>query len=368
MIDWEREGLLDGLESEAERASRRELLGRLYDDGCSVGELRQAVAEDRLALLPLERMLLEERCYSVAQAAAETGLSQDYVERNWRALGLTFTSRDDPLYTEDNVRGMRGLKPLIDAGVTERELIEITRMIGDASNKLADAVMRTFGSTLLQPGDTERDIAERFAQIAAAAMPSMGPWLQGPLRAHLAEAARHGAIGQMERQTGRVPGGRSVAICFADMVGFTARSQQLDIDALGEVTQRFTDVTAELAEPPVRLVKTIGDEAMLASEDAPALVEVALELIAAAARDDLLPPLRAGAAAGEALRRAGDWYGPPVNLAARITTVAPDGGLLADHGLRVAAGESFDWAEAGRRGFKGIDGEVALYRAERSAG
>jgi adenylate cyclase len=125
-------------------------------------------------------------------------------------------------------------------------------------------------------------------------------------------------------------------------------------------------VAGEVASAPVRLVKTIGDEAMLASEDAAALVETSLELIAAAERDDLLPSLRAGAAAGQALRRAGDWYGRPVNLAARITAVAPPGGLIAEGGLRDAAGDGFAWQDAGRQGFKGIDGQVELYRAERS--
>jgi adenylate cyclase len=125
-------------------------------------------------------------------------------------------------------------------------------------------------------------------------------------------------------------------------------------------------MAGEVAQLPVRLVKTIGDEAMLASEDAAALVETSLRLIDAAEGDDLLPSLRAGAAAGQALRRAGDWYGRPVNLAARITAVAPVGGLMANADLREAAGDDFGWAEEGRRGFKGIEGEVELYRAERS--
>jgi adenylate cyclase len=159
-----------------------------------------------------------------------------------------------------------------------------------------------------------------------------------------------------------------VAICFADMVGFTRLAEQMDIDALGEVAQRFSDVAGHVATSPVRLVKTIGDEVMLASEDPAALIAASLDLVDAAEDDDLLPQLRAGAAAGNALRRAGDYYGRPVNLAARITTVAPAGGLLADASLREATSEAFDWTDAGMSGFKGIDGEVALYRAERSAG
>jgi class 3 adenylate cyclase len=58
-------------------------------------------------------------------------------------------------------------------------------------------------------------------------------------------------------------------------------------------------------------------------------------------------------------------FGRPVDLAARITAVAPEGGLVANGDLREAARDAFEWSEAGRRGFKGIDGEVDLYRVSR---
>jgi adenylate cyclase len=366
--DWEAEGLLEGLETDGERTARRELLDRLADEGCEIDELRRAVEEDRLALLPMEKLLLRDRRYSFEETAERTGLSVDYLKRNWQAVGLSDPEPGTPSHTEKNIDGMHALKAMLDAGVSEEEMLELTRLVGDASAKLADAALRTFGQVLLQPGDTERDFGLRLVDTANAIMPGLAPLLQGPLEAHLAEVVQHEAIGQLEREEGRIPGGRPVAICFADMVGFTKLSESLDIGQLGEVTKRFTEMVGETASAPVRLVKTIGDEAMLASEDAAALVDTALELIDAAERDDLLPQLRAGAAAGEALRRAGDWYGRPVNLAARITSVAPDGGLVANDALRDAAGDRFEWSAAGRRGFKGIEGEVELYRVERSAG
>ena len=363
--DWAAEGLLDGLDTEEERAARRELLEHLLADGCSIDDLKRAVADDRLALLPMERLLLQDRVYDFNKAAELTGLSVDYLQRNWRALGLPLPGPDEPSHTEQNVEGMRAVKLLLDAGLSEHEMLELTRMVGDASAKMADAIIRTVGRSLLKPGDTERDLGLRIAEIVQATLPALAPLMQGPMRAHLADAAQHEAIGQMERETGHVPGGRAVAVCFADMVGFTSLSERLEIDELGELTQRFVHIAGELADPPVRLIKTIGDEAMLASEDPEALVKTALALIDAADSDDLLPPLRAGAAAGTATRHAGDWYGPPVNLAARITAVAPERGLLGDASLREATGGSFDWHPAGRRGFKGIESEVDLYRLAR---
>ena len=366
MTDWESEGMLEGLQSEAERSARRELLDRLADDGCTVEELRQAITDDRLALLPFERLLTGDRRYTFEDAAEMTGLSLDYLQRNWRAIGLPEPDPDEPSHTEQNIEGMRGIKAALDAGVSEEDLLELTRLVGDAASKLADASLRTFGSVLLQPGDTERDYGLRLTDMANVMMPTLGALLEGPYKAHLAETLRHEAIGHVERERGEVPGARPVAICFADLVGFTSMSEQLDVDELGAVTRRFSDLTAEVIEPPVKLVKTIGDEAMLASEEPAPLVGAALELIAAVDRDDVLPPLRAGAAAGDALRRAGDWYGRPVNLAARITAVADEGALTANADLREAAGDSFSWTEAGRREFKGLQGEVELFRAQRA--
>ncbi len=55
-IDFEAEGLLDGLEG-TDREARLELLRELEADGVGLEELREAVQENRLALLPVERVL-----------------------------------------------------------------------------------------------------------------------------------------------------------------------------------------------------------------------------------------------------------------------------------------------------------------------
>src|SRR4051795_10417772 len=60
VMDWEAEGLLDGLEGEPARAARRALLDELHEEGVPLDDLRRAVAEDRLALLPVERVLAYE--------------------------------------------------------------------------------------------------------------------------------------------------------------------------------------------------------------------------------------------------------------------------------------------------------------------
>ena len=70
-MDWDAEGLLDGLEAD-ERAAREELLDRLHDQGVTLEELRAAVAEDRLVLLPVERLLGGR--YTADEVEEQTGI------------------------------------------------------------------------------------------------------------------------------------------------------------------------------------------------------------------------------------------------------------------------------------------------------
>ena len=80
-----------------------------------------------------------------------------------------------------------------------------------------------------------------------------------------------------------------------------------------------------------------------------------------------MPSLRAGAALGEALGRGGDWYGRPVNLAARITGFARPDSVVVDDQLKAALEDDprFEFSFAGKHHFKGIRGEIPVHRARR---
>jgi adenylate cyclase len=115
-------------------------------------------------------------------------------------------------------------------------------------------------------------------------------------------------------------------------------------------------------------VPPTGDAAMLASPEPEPLLDATLTLIAAAdAEGEDFPQLRAGAALGQALPRAGDWYGRPVNLASRITDVARPGSLLVERELQESAPDAYRWSFAGERRLKGVRGPVPLFRARRLA-
>jgi adenylate cyclase len=161
-----------------------------------------------------------------------------------------------------------------------------------------------------------------------------------------------------------IPGAQDISVAFADLVGFTRLGERRPVDELGAVAERLAEMSAAVAEPPVRLVKTIGDAAMLASPEPDALLDATLALVAAAeGENDSFPQLRAGVAYGPALGRRGDWYGHTVNVASRITGVARAGSVLTTEPVHDALAERYRWSFAGERRLKNIKEPVKLYRA-----
>src|SRR5215213_2006460 len=85
-IDFESEGLLDGTD---DREARLELLRTLESEGFTLDELRDAAASDRLALLPVERILAGDGVfYTPEEVCDETGLDIDFLNEAGRALGV----------------------------------------------------------------------------------------------------------------------------------------------------------------------------------------------------------------------------------------------------------------------------------------
>ncbi len=79
-------------------------------------------------------------------------------------------------------------------------------------------------------------------------------------------------------------------------------------------------------------MKLIGDEVMFVVTDPGAGCEMALELAVRPADHPRLPSARGGLAFGDVLSRDGDYFGPVVNLAARIVKLGAPGIMLASAG------------------------------------
>jgi adenylate cyclase len=358
-MDFAAAGLLDGLEG-AERGQREQLLARLVDDGFSLDDLRKAVQENRLALLPVDEVL--GGAYSAEEIEERTDLPAGMMVRIRRLHGLPEPRPEDKVFSEEDIAAARSTKLFLDAGFSEERIIEITRVLGEGMGRLATTIIAAFAQTFLQKGDNEEDVALRFAELAEQLTPATAPILVAAFNAHLREAVSRAMLGRAELESGDALGSQQLTICFADLVGFTRLGNQVEVLELGTVAGRLAELSASITESPVRLIKTIGDAAMFVSPDPAPLVGVALELIAAFEREDL-PSLRAGIASGPALVRAGDYYGNSVNLASRVTGVARPGSVLCTQDVRDAAPDAYEWSPAGRFRLKGVSGQTRLYRA-----
>ncbi|TML35141.1 MAG: hypothetical protein E6G29_08850 [Actinobacteria bacterium] len=359
--EFEREGLLEGLADE-EREARIDLLRQLVEVGVSMDDLKRAVAEDRLAMLPIEMVFTRECKYTLRDAMEASGLDDDFVRRDFLALGLPHPAEDEVLYTEEDVESFRAVKQVLDAGLPAERMLELARIVGRAAAQSSEAVLTTFVRQFLRAGDTERDVGLRLAAVADALMPQLGPLMETPTRLHMREIVRREVIGRAERMEGVLPGSREVGVCFADLVSFTQLSESTSTEELGEVTGLLELHASEIAEPPVRLIKLIGDAAMLVSPDVPPLVDATARLVQHVDGDGRLPQIRAGVAAGPALNRGGDWYGRSVNLASRLTGAANPGAIIATQEVVTAAGAAYAWDPLPARRLKGIEREVDVFQ------
>lgn len=367
-VDWEKEGLLEGLEDD-EKEARADLLDQLHGDGVELDELKKAVEEERLVLLPVERVVGEEAKYTPRELADKAGIDLEVTQANWQALGLPRLDEDARALGDRDLEAAKQLKNFLDAGLPVDGVLGVARVMGNSMARTSDAVLDMAAQALLKAGESERDVGLRYAEAAKELIPLLQEQLDYVFNLHMRERIRTGYLNATERATGKIEGARSVGVAFADLVGFTKLGENLDPEDIGGVAGELAEMASGVAGGPVRLVKTIGDAAMLVSDDYEALVDATLELVACAdeAREGF-PQLRAGAACGPALSRAGDWYGRPVNVASRVTSLARPGSVLVHGDMREQIKDSFDWSFAGRRKMKGVKGEQPLFRARRLNG
>lgn len=363
-IDFEAEGLLEGVEDEA-REARLDLLERLTDEGCTPEELKEAVAAGRLTLLPVERALAGEGPRYTAREIAEIAeIDLEMLLRFRSALGIPLADPDERRGTEADLEAARRMKAFLAAGLPEDGMLQVARTIGMGTARIAEANRELIIRTLTQPGDTERDLALRFVAAAEYMLPLAGPTVVYALQAHLLEQIRHDVIGAADLASGEIGGTVDLTVCFADLVEFTRLGEEIAAEELGMVAGRLEEMASAVAEPPVRLVKTIGDAVMLVSTEPEPMVAAALGLIHAAEQEgQQFPWLRAGLASGPTLPQSGDYYGRAVNLASRITNVARPGSVVLDEATKDVAGDGFDYSYVGERKLKGLDYRVKLFRA-----
>lgn len=275
----------------------------------------------------LEEHLLGQAPYlSQRQVAERAGVPLETANELWHLLGFAHVPDDAVAFTDADVEALRLTNDLITLGVLSAERQEgLVRTWGRSFARLADWQVALLADVA---SDLGTDPAEGLLAISDEAMPRVERLQSYVWRRHLLSAST--------RLLTESSGGPSatLAVCFIDIVGYTSRSRTLSDRELVNWLESFESAALELTvDRGGRIIKNIGDELLIVADSPAAMAGIALELTARGADpDDPFPAVRAGIAYGEVVTRLGDVFGPVVNIAARLTSVARPSTVLVDLG------------------------------------
>jgi adenylate cyclase len=290
-----------------------------------------APAVDHTLLDLLEQQLLGQHPYLTQEQVAEhAGISLELARELWHQLGFAHAQPGQVAFTDADVQALRLTKDLIDLGILNADRQEgLVRTWGRSFARLAE-----WQSALLA------DVARESGQEPGEALLLLGDMVLPKVEELQAYTWRRHLLSAGSRLLASAAEGHAAGVCFVDIVGYTSRSRTLSDTELVDWLEDFeTTALSIVVERNGRIIKNIGDELLIVADTPTHIAEIALELVALGADpDDDFPAVRAGVAYGDVVSRLGDVYGPVVNIAARLTSVARPGTVLIDRGLHAALG------------------------------
>jgi adenylate cyclase len=266
----------------------------------------------------LARLLVGEPELTADQVAEAAGVGREEARHLWQALGFPPVADDERIFSRADVEMLATVRRIVARGAAGPEfVVQIARVIGQSLARVAEAQ-----SVQLRHAVSERDLLASVEVV-----PDLERVLGYVWRRHLLAAVLRAAAADATSGTRLVVG-------FADLVGFTEIAQHLTGPELSDFVERF-EAHAYERIPALggRIVKTIGDEVMFAAVEARAAAAIALALVDVYAHDMQLPDVRVGLASGPTVTFEGDLFGPTVNLANRLVTLARPGTILVSEEL-----------------------------------
>jgi adenylate cyclase len=364
---WVRDGIVplaDGEWTPAAIAQAR-IVARLRERGHSLAELREAAEAGRLAYGYLEELFpAPQRTRTLAEAAEECGLETALIERIWTATGFSHDSLDH--IGEEDMQLLRYMAAVLEAGFPLVAFLQLVRVYGQAMAQIADAEVKLFHlyvhEPLMREGLPGLRMAEEMSGLAAELLPLASPIMDRVHQRALQHFVEQDVVGHLEAEGGEL-GRLRVAIAFADLAGYTRLTEEAGEEEAVDVVERFVEAVEETLPDDARVIKTIGDEVMVAGADPAALVDWAVGF--QVLHEGRRPLPRIGIHAGLALYRDGDYYGRSVNLAARVGTRAAGGEVLVTRPVVDAAGPHLAFEEIGEVKLKGFREATAMFLARR---
>ncbi len=323
-------------------------LGATIDDMVAAGEVLPALASTLALRGTGER-------FTPAEAAARAGVPFDVARRVWHAAGFPAPEPGATVCTEEDVETLR----LFQAGgelLGDEVVLQIIRVMGTSMARIADAVVAAFLSNVVVPVLAEDPGGLQLAKANVEAVELLRQ-ATVPMEAIF---RRHVDLFQRPIDAD-LAGTQDLTVGFVDLVGSTALAQQLSVAELGHVLGEFDELVSDtVVLRGGRVVKLIGDEVMFVVADPAAACEIGRTLVARLAEHPRLPDGRGGLGRGAVLSRDGDYFGPVVNLAARVVKLAEPGTVLVSAEVCDAA-PGAQFRSIGAREVKGFDRPIELF-------
>jgi adenylate cyclase len=317
-------------------AAHARVVARLRERGHSLDEIKSATDQGRLAYGLLEDLFPPgERNYTLEDAAEETGLEPELIERIWQSMG--FSKRELEALTEEDMQALRWVASVLAAGFPLVAFLQLTRVYGQSLSQIADTETRLFHiyvhEPLMREGVPSLEMAEEMADLGRDLLPLASPIMDYIHQRYLAYFSEQDVVGHMEADIdGDASYGRvRVAIAFADLAGYTRYVEEEGEEEALSYVERFIDAVGDTLPEGARVVKTIGDEVMVVGQDVSAIVDWAVGF--SRLYENERPAPRIGVNAGPVLYRDGDYFGREVNLASRVVARARGGEVLVTDGV-----------------------------------
>ena len=357
-------GLYDPASPDA--VQRAELIDFLASVGCSIEEMLFAESEGRLFGLAGDRLLMPGRnTHTWGEVAAKVGMAPENLMRAVRAYGLPDVGLDVPIASDQDVEVLTSFA-MFSQLQGEADALAIARVMGSSLQRIADAIsqaVRGNNETMqLENAASPTETAVIWAAMAGL-VPQVGAQLDPVFRHHLVSVRRHFEASASADLSGSRQ--MRLGVGFVDLTGFTALTSRLTPAELTRLLMMFEDQTTRaITAHSGRVVKFIGDEVMYVAPTAEQAATIAAVIVEGAPTE---MPARVGLAYGVVLAIDGDYFGDPVNLAARLVDRAQPSQILAPAEFLTQFGSPDGWtAEAveafSLRGISDPVSSVSLHR------
>ncbi len=361
-LELQRLGIYDPSAPDAE--DRLRLLEALAERGAERDALVRAAASDSLGALAVELALRGPGAGVIFEdASREAGLDTESASALWRALGFADPQASLPRL---NAAEAEALATLAAAG---RDLwgpaatIGVARVLGASAARLAEALVEAMRVQFEMPkrnaGVDYSEVVSQYSELAQDQLGSFVAVFDAVFRRHMVDVA----AGNWSFDAEAVASQRELLVGFVDIEGYTSLSRTLSTRELAELVGQFeTVVTDTVARHPAKLIKLIGDAAMIVCEDAREGCRLALEIVSQFGAGVGQPAVRIGLANGPVIALRGDYFGDVVNTASRLAGRAGPSTVVVEESVRRIAANAFAFERLPPTELKGLGASSVTYR------